>query len=190
MGGAIQFQQLSQHLPCGSGAKQKDSARRLHRESLHAVYGASCRLDHDRFPSGKFFNGEHQVSAKFNVLRKSSINLYPDSVQIFAFQKVSPFTIETFTASHRGACGRPLAFLEPSHSGAELNDLTGKFVTRGEGESWSEFTFVDVEVCATDTASVNAEKNFVGLDFWNSNVPIFEFTRSIVNNGFHTRFRG
>jgi hypothetical protein len=44
---------------------------------------------------------------------------------------------------------------------------------------------VDVEICAADTASVNAEKNFVGLDFWNSNIPVFEFTRGVVNNGFH-----
>ena len=106
-------------------------------------------------------------------------------IQIFAFEKVSPFTIETFTAGHRSACGSPLAVLEPSHAGAALNDLTRKFVTRGEGEPWSELAFVDVEVCAADTASVNAKKNFVGLDFWNSNIPILEFTRSIVNNGFH-----
>jgi hypothetical protein len=152
---------------------------------LHAVHGASGRLDHDGFASGKLFNGEHQVGAKFNVLRKSSINLYADAVQVFAFQEVSPFTVETFTASHRRACGSPLALLEPSDSGAKLNDLTRKFVTRREGKSWSEFTLVDVEICAADTASVNAEKNFVGLDFWNSNIPVFEFTRGVVNNGFH-----
>src|SRR5208283_1285865 len=176
------------HLSCRPGAKQKNSACWLHRESLHAVYGASCGFDHDGFASGKLFNGKHQVGAKFNVLRKSSVNLYADAVQVFAFQEISPFTVETFTASHRGACGSPLAFLEPSDCGAKFNDLTRKFVTGREGKPWSEFTFVDVEICAADTASVNAEKNFVGLDAWNSNIPVFEYTRGVVNNGFHKEF--
>jgi hypothetical protein len=44
---------------------------------------------------------------------------------------------------------------------------------------------VDVEVCAADTASVNAKKNFVGLDFGNGNIPVLEFTRGVINNGFH-----
>ena len=152
------------------------------------MYSASGRLDHDGFASGKLFNGEHQVGAKFNVLRKSSINLYADAVQVFAFQEVSPFTVETFTASHRGAGGSPLAFLEPSDSGAELHDLTRKFVTRRERKPWSEFTIVDVEICAADPASVNAEQDFVGLDSGNSNIPVCEFPRGIVNNGFHHEF--
>jgi hypothetical protein len=149
------------------------------------VYGASGRLDHDGFASGKPFNGEHQVGAKFDVLRKSAVNLYADAVQVFAFQEVSPFTVETFTASHRGACGSPLAFPEPSDSGAKLNDLTRKFVTRREGKSRSEFTFVDVEISAADTAGVNAEQDFVGLNGGNRNIPVFEFARGVVNDGFH-----
>jgi hypothetical protein len=58
-------------------------------------------------------------------------------------------------------------------------------VTGRQGKSWTEFAFVDVEICTADTASVNAQKNLVGLDFWNSNIPVFEFTRGVVNNGFH-----
>jgi len=58
-------------------------------------------------------------------------------------------------------------------------------MTRREGKSWSEFTLVDVEICPADAASVNAKKNFVGLDFWNSNIPVLEFTRGVINDGFH-----
>jgi hypothetical protein len=58
-------------------------------------------------------------------------------------------------------------------------------VTGREGKSRAEFTFVDVEICAADPAGVNPEKDFVALDFWDRNIPIFEFTRGIVNNCFH-----
>jgi hypothetical protein len=58
-------------------------------------------------------------------------------------------------------------------------------VTGREGKSRAEFTFVDVEICAADPAGVNPEKDFIALDFWDRNIPIFEFTRGIVNNCFH-----
>jgi hypothetical protein len=80
-----------------------------------------------------------------------------------------------------------LAFFEPSDCGTQLNDLTGKFVTRRQGKPWAEFTFVDVEIGAADPASVNAEKDFVGLDFGNCDFAVCKFTRSVVNNGFHKR---
>ena len=58
-------------------------------------------------------------------------------------------------------------------------------MTRGQGKPRSEFPFVDVEIRAADPASVNTEKNFVGLDFGNRDIAVFEFTRRVVNNGFH-----
>ncbi len=80
-----------------------------------------------------------------------------------------------------------MAFLEPGHSGTQLNDLTGKFVTRDQGEPWSEFTVVNMEVCAADTASVNPQQDFIGLDFGQRDIAVFKLKRSVVNNGFHTR---
>ena len=154
------------------------------------MYGASGRLNHDGFAGGKLFNGEDQVSPKFNILRKSSIYLYADAVQILAFQKVSASAIEAFPASQRSAGGSALAFFEPGDRGSKLNDLTRKFVTRREGKTLPEFTFVYVEIGAADTTGVDAEKNFVGLNFWNSNIPVFEFTRGVVNNGFHNEVNG
>ena len=80
-----------------------------------------------------------------------------------------------------------MAFLEPRDSGTQLNDLTGKFVAGRQGKPRTEFPVVDVEIRAADSASVNTEKDFVGLDFRKRDFAVFEFTWSVVNNGFHKR---
>ena len=145
-------------------------------------------FDHDGFPNGKLFNGEHEIGSKFNVLCKCSVNLHSNSVQVFALQEITALTIETFTASHRGACGGTLTFFESGNCGTQLNDAARKFVTGCERESRSEFAFVDMEICSADAASVNTQKNLVGLDFGDINIAVFEFARGVVNNGFHNGF--
>src|SRR5271157_267860 len=89
-------------------------------------------------------NREHQIGAKFNVFCKSPVDLYPDPAQVFALQKVATLAVKTFAARHGGARGGSLAHLQSFHLRTQFNDLSGKFVTRGEREARSKFPFVNM----------------------------------------------
>jgi hypothetical protein len=83
-----------------------------------------------------------------------------------------------------------LSLFEPGDCGSKLHDLTGKFMAGSKGESWPEFTLVDVKIGPANAACVDLEKDFTGFYFGNRNITVFEFPRSVVNNGFHEQVKG
>ena len=146
---------------------------------------ASGRLDHDCLADGEVFNRKHPIGRKFDVFGKGTVDLYSDPTEVFTQEIIAALTIEAFATRNGGGRGGALTRLQPGHFGTELNNFTGKLMTRRERKARPEVPLVDVQVGPAKATRVHAQQNFIGAYLRRLNITVAELSRGIVNNGFH-----